>query len=147
MQRRCNLHYHFKTERLIVGGLFQRFERRLSGCMEAAASVSAIDDVWLALHLAFEAINEYRFVYRDVAFMLSEYPELEARAQALTADCLLASRSLCAGLNSSDVIHASDEEVEMPALQIVFAMTCWFSFRRLPPRKALNPHSEPALAA
>jgi hypothetical protein len=39
--------------------------------------------VWLSLHLAFEAINAYRFVYRDVDYLLNEYPELEARAQAL----------------------------------------------------------------
>ncbi len=142
-----NLHYHFKARQLIVGALFRRFEERLSACMDAAASVDALDDAWLALHLTFEAINEYRFIYRDVGHLLNEYPELEARAQALTARCLLASKSLCAGLKDAGVIEASDEEVEMLALQIVFATTCWFTFKRLTPKRGSQPHAEPALAA
>ena len=142
-----NLHYHFRTKELMVSGLFRRFETRLSECMNAAAAVRAIDDAWLALHLAFEAVNEYRFVYRDVAFLLSEYPQLEARAQLLTAHCLIASKSLCVALKETEVIEASNEDLEMLALQIVFALTCWFSFRRLTPKGAVNPPAEPALAA
>ncbi len=143
-----NLHYHFKAKQLIVVALFRHFEDRLSACMEAAAEVDALDDVWLALHLTFETINAYRFVYRDVDFLLNEIPELEARAQALTARNLLAARSLCIGLQRSGVIDAGDEAIEMLALQIVFSTTCWFSFKRLTPRRgAASPHAEPALAA
>lgn len=142
-----NLHYHFKAKQLIVGGLFRRFEERLLACMDAAASVHALDDAWLSLHLTFEAINEYRFIYRDVGFLLNEYPELEPRAQALTARSLLASKILCTGLKDAGVIEAGDEDVEMLALQIVFATTCWFSFKRLTPKRGSQPHAEPALAA
>ena len=142
-----NLHYHFKAKQLLVGTLFRRFEERLGACMEAAAEVDALDDVWLALHLTFEAINDFRFVYRDVDYLLNEYPEFEARAQALTAHNLLAAKSLCAGLKRAGVIDASDEAVEMLALQIVFATTCWFSFKRLTPRRSTPAHAEPALAA
>jgi AcrR family transcriptional regulator len=142
-----NLHYHFKAKQLIVTSLFRRFEERLAACMDAAAGVDAIDDVWLSLHLTFEAINEYRFVYRDVDYLLNEYPQLEARAQALTAHNLLAAKSLCAGLSDAGVIEANAEEVEMLALQIVFATTCWFSFKRLTPKRSTDPQAEPALAA
>jgi AcrR family transcriptional regulator len=142
-----NLHYHFKAKQLIVANLFRRFEERLSACMDAAATVDALDDAWLSLHLAFEAINEYRFIYRDVGHLLNEYPELEAHVQALTARCLLASKNLCAGLKDASVIEATDEQVEMLALQIVFAMNCWFTFKRLTPKRGGQPHAEPALAA
>ena len=142
-----NLHYHFKTKRLIVAWLFRRYEDRLEPCLAAAASATALDDLWLSLHLTFEAINAYRFVYRDVDFLLNEYPELEARAQALTARSLLASKSLCSGLQRSGVIDADAEEIEMLALQIVFATTCWFSFKRLTPKRGNGAHAEPALAA
>jgi AcrR family transcriptional regulator len=142
-----NLHYHFKTKQLIVAALFRRFEERLSACMDASANVDALDDAWLALHLTFEAINEYRFIYRDVGHLLNEYPELEARAQALTARSLLASKTLCTGLKDARVIEATDEDLEMLALQIVFATTCWFSFKRLTPKRATQVHAEPALAA
>ena len=143
-----NLHYHFKAKQLIVGTLFRHFEERVSACMEAAAEVDAIDDVWLSLHLTFEAINAYRFVYRDADYLLNEYPELEMRAQALTARSLLAARSLCTGLQRAGVIAAGAEEIAILALQIVFATTCWFTFKRLTPRRsAASAHAEPALAA
>ena len=93
-----NLHYHFKTKRLIVAWLFRRYEDRLEPCLAAAASATALDDLWLSLHLTFEAISEYRFIGRDMDHLLNESPELEARAQALTARQLLAAQSLCAGL-------------------------------------------------
>lgn len=142
-----NLHYHFKAKQLIVGTLFRHFEERLSACMAAAAEVDALDDVWLSLHLAFEAVNAYRFVYRDVDYLLNEYPDLEGRAQALTAGNLLAARSLCSGLQQAGVISAGAEEIEMLALQIVFSTTCWFSFKRLTPKRSTAAHAEPALAA
>ena len=154
-----NLHYHFKTKRLVVAGLFRRFEERLAACMDAAASVDALDDLWLSLHLTFETLNEYRFIYRDVDYLLHECPELEARAQALTARNLLCAKQLCVGLRDAGVIAANAEQVEMVALQIVFATTCWFSFKRLTPKREVkrdanrvsgsqaSPHAEPALAA
>jgi AcrR family transcriptional regulator len=142
-----NLHYHFKAKQLIVGVLFRRFEDRLSACMDVAATADALDDAWLSLHLAFEAIDEYRFVYRDMGVLLDEYPDLGASVQALTARSLLSARTLCTRLKDAGVIDASDEDVEMLAAQIVFAITGWFSFKRLVPRRAGQAHAEPALAA
>ena len=141
-----NLHYHFNTKQQIVEWLYRRFEDRVSPCIEAAASVNALDDLWLTLHLTFEAISEYRFIFRDIDYLLNEYPALEPRAQAMTARNLLAAKQLCAGLASSGVIEASSDEVEMLALQIVFATTCWFTFVRLTPQRDRS-RPEPGVAA
>ena len=134
-----NLHYHFKTKQQVVSRLFRRFESRIAPCLEAAAGVEAIDDVWLTLHMTFEAIDAYRFVYRDVAFLLHEYPDLEDGARGLVTANLIASRALCARLAAAGVLRASLEEVEMLALQMVFTTTCWFSFTRLTPREQAGP--------
>jgi AcrR family transcriptional regulator len=142
-----NLHYHFKTKQLIVTWLFRRFEDRIAPCIDAAATVTALDDLWLSLHLTFEAISAYRFVYRDIDYLLNEFPELEARAQALTARNVLAANGLCAGLAAAGVIDADAADVEMLALQIAFTTTCWFTFKRLTPRPQDGKHAEAALAA
>ena len=75
-----NLHYHFKTKQLIVDWLFRRFEERLERSNGSLGSIRAIDDLWLALHLRFEAISEYRFVCRDMAFLPANTPR-SARAR------------------------------------------------------------------
>ena len=142
-----NLHYHFKTKQQMVAWLFRRFEARLAPCLEATASASAIDDVWLTLHMTFEAIASYRFFYRDIAYLLNEYPELQDAAQALVAANLLAARQMCLGLTETGVMNASIEDVEMLALQMVFTTTCWFSFTRLTPRVSRGDNAEPGFAA
>jgi AcrR family transcriptional regulator len=142
-----NLHYHFRTKALIVTWLFRHFEERFAPCIDASASVTALDDLWLSLHLTFEAIDEYRFIYRDIEYLLREVPELQPRAQALTARNLLAAKALCGGLAATGVIQASAEDVEMLALQIVFSTTCWFSFQRLTPSQKGPVFGPAALAA
>ena len=142
-----NLHYHFKTKRLIVEWLFRRFEDRLSTLGDVAGSVRAIDDLWVALHLGFEAVNEYRFVYRDMAHLESEYPDTAARSRALMARNLLGARALCEALAAQGVIKATAEEAEMLALQIVFTSTCWLSFERLVAQNPTSPQADTGLAA
>jgi AcrR family transcriptional regulator len=143
-----NLHYHFKTKQAIVERLFLRFEDRLVPCIDAAATVTALDDLWLSLHLTFEAVSEYRFIYRDIGYLLNEFPSLEARSQALTERNVMASEALCAGLAAAGTIAATAEEVQMLALQLVFTTVCWFTFKRLTtPRHPASRHADAALAA
>ena len=142
-----NLHYHFKAKQLIVERLFRRFEERLELLNASVGEVRAIDDLWLALHLRFEAIDAYRFIYRDMGFLSSEYPALGQRAQALTARNLLAAQSLCEALAAAGVIEASQEQAQMLALQMVFTTTCWLSFERLVPGREALQQADPRLAA
>ena len=142
-----NLHYHFKAKQLIVERLFRRFEERLELLNASVGEVRAIDDLWLALHLRFEAIDAYRFIYRDMGFLSSEYPALGQRAQALTARNLLAAQSLCEALAAAGVIEATAEEAQMLALQMVFTTTCWLSFERLVPGREALQQADPGLAA
>ena len=143
-----NLHYHFKTKQAIVERLFVRFEDRLVPCIDAAATVTALDDLWLSLHLTFEAVSEYRFIYRDIGYLLNEFPALEARSHALTARNVMAAETLCAGLAAAGTIKASAEDVQMLALQLVMTTACWFTFKRLvSPREPASRHADAALAA
>ncbi len=142
-----NLHYHFKTKQLLVERLFGRFAQRLELLDAAYAGIGAIDDLWLSLHLRFEAINAYRFIYRDMAFLSSEYPALGRRAQDMTAQSLLAAQSLCEGLGAAGVVNASAEQARILALQLVFTTTCWLSFERLVPGRDADAQADPGLAA
>ena len=142
-----NLHYHFNAKQLIVERLFRRFEERLHLLNASAANVRAIDDLWLSLHLRFEAIDAHRVIYRDMAFLSAEYPVLGQRAQALTAQNLLAAQALCEALVAAGVIEATAEEAQILALQMVFTTTCWLTFERLVPGRDALQQADPGLAA
>ena len=141
-----NLRYHFRTKEQIVTWLFRRFAQRLEALNEATEGIDAIDDFWLALHLRFETIAEYRFIYRDIAFLAREYPALGVRAQAMTAADLLAAQSLVRQLAAAGVLQVSDEQARILTLQMIFTTTCWLTFERLLPGREED-DADPGLAA
>ncbi|MFT4103039.1 MAG: TetR/AcrR family transcriptional regulator [Burkholderiaceae bacterium] len=142
-----NLHYHFKTKQALVERLFSRFAQRLEELDAAYADIGAIDDLWLSLHLRFEAISEYQFIYRDMPYLSVEYPALGRRSQELTASNLVAAQALCEGLVAAGVMKASDEQARILALQLVFTTTCWLAFERLVPGRPPQKSADPGLAA
>ncbi len=141
-----NLYYHFKSKLQIVEWLLRRFEDEMRPFASAPESVAALDDLWLALHLAFEKISEYRFVYRDADFLMREYPQLAPRLQRLTAAWLATLRRLYHGLVAQGVLRAAPDEIDLLALHTTFTMTCWFSYARLMP-ETLGPDNDSGRAA
>ena len=141
-----NLHYHFKTKEQIVAVLFRRFEQKLDALANGFERIAAVDDFWLALHLQYETIGEYRFIYRDMAYLAREYPDLGLRVQALAAGNLLAAQALMTQLAAAGVLQANHEQARILALQIVFTTTCWLSFERFIPGRD-GRDIDPGLAA
>jgi AcrR family transcriptional regulator len=126
-----NLYYHFKNKEQIVEWLIRRFDERLVGIMSASAAVVALDEMWLVLHLMFEAIQEYRFIYRDVDYLVNATPRIAKRVQDITERQLNSVREMCHGLARASVILANSDEVDSLALQMTFTTTCWLTFVRL----------------
>jgi AcrR family transcriptional regulator len=73
-----NLYYHFRSKDEIVNTIFGTFEREIEGVLAAPAARQAnVEDMWLFLHVLFEAIWKYRFLYRDLNDLLSRNRLLE----------------------------------------------------------------------
>ncbi len=141
-----NLHYHFKSKEQLVEWLFRRLESELKPFTESSASLSALDDVWLALHLTFEVIEKYRFCYTDIDYLIREYPKFGERIQKMTLATIEAVRAMCQNLAQTGVIRVDGDEIDSLAFQIVFTATCWSTFTKLVGRKGADT-SAPALAA
>ncbi|MFT4193735.1 TetR/AcrR family transcriptional regulator [Ottowia sp.] len=142
-----NLHYHFNTKEKIVDWLLRRFEDRMNTLDASAAGIRAIDDLWLALHLRFEAIDAWRFVFRDMGHLALEYPALGRRIRELNGRSLLAAQALCESLAAQGVIEASAEQARTLALQFVFTTTCWLGFEQMVPGPGTGAQPDPGLAA
>jgi len=62
-----NLYYHYHSKEEIVVDLFAEFRREIETTLAAPeARLPNAEDCWLFLHLVFEAIWKYRFIYRDI---------------------------------------------------------------------------------
>jgi AcrR family transcriptional regulator len=129
-----NLYYHFASKEEIAEWLIRRFDDRIGVIAASADSVEALDDLWLTLHLLFEAIHEYRFIYRDVDYLLRTSAKIAQRVRQISLRTIQALRQMCHRLADASVIRAGSEEVDNLALQMVFTTTCWFTFTRLLPQ-------------
>ncbi len=128
-----NLYYHFKTKEQLVEWLFRRLEKEISPFTDASDSLTALDDVWLTLHLAFETIEKYRFVYVDIDHLAREYPRIGVRIRKMTAGAINTTRSMCRNLARDGVIVVESDQIDSLAFHIVLTATCWCTFARLVP--------------
>ena len=74
-----NLYYHFKSKTDILTEIFGWYELEMNQLLEAPSTEADIEDQWFFLHLIFENIAKYRFIYKDVVNVLERYEEIKQR--------------------------------------------------------------------
>lgn len=124
-----NLHYHFRTKPDLIEELFARFEQRMLGLLATPDEREPdIEDIWLFLHLAFEAIGDYRFFYRDLTDLCSRYRGLNQRFRGILLLSMRTARGLLEGLDDAGRLQASEAEMQALVRNIVLISTCWLAF-------------------
>ena len=125
-----NLYYHFRNKDDIIGELYAAYE---SGVTPLLASPPAAegDDLWFLLHLLFERMHEYRFLYRDLDEITSRNRKLAVRVadllRRLEGTVLELSRSLV----RNGRMRASDRELGALASNATLVSTYWMSWQRV----------------
>jgi AcrR family transcriptional regulator len=126
-----NLYYHFRNKDQIVDRLFDRFEERISIDLPEATGADAVEDLWLYLHLMFEAIWEYRFLYRNLDDIAGRNRRLRDHFNRIIEAKLGAVERLCRGLVAARLMRASPAEIHSLALNVLVVATYWLNFRAL----------------
>jgi AcrR family transcriptional regulator len=124
-----NLYYHFRSKDEIVNTLFAAFEREIEGVLAAPSARGAnAEDVWLFLHLLFEAIWRYRFLYRDLNDLLSRNRLLEVHFKRLLERKVEVATALCEGLVAAGEMKAAPKDIPALATNMVVVATYWLSY-------------------
>ncbi len=126
-----NLYYHFKSKGDIVTELYDWYERQIRELLEVPEVEISVDDQWLFLHLLFETIARFRFIYQDLVNVLSRYRHLESRFQRILKQKYEASNRICQSFRNQGILNASDHETQALCHQIVLTITYWLSFEML----------------
>jgi AcrR family transcriptional regulator len=125
-----NLYYHFRSKDDIISLLFQQFERRMDAALQAPARrVPDMEDMWLYLHLVFENIWEYRFLYRDLDNILSRNKKLRTHFRRILERKVNTATAICKGLVEAGVMTASSEDIAALARNIAVVATYWLNFQ------------------
>jgi AcrR family transcriptional regulator len=140
-----NLYYHFGSKDEIVNTLFAQFEREIDGVLAApTARATNVEDVWLFLHILFESIWRYRFLYRDLNDLLSRNRLLEVHFKRLLAAKVRTATSLCESLAVGGEMRATPQEIPALATNMVVVMTYWLSYAYV--QNPRNPNEGETLA-
>lgn len=134
-----NLHYHFRTKQKLIEELFRHFEGRMLKLLSAPDRRPAeIDDIWLYLHLLFETIGEYRFLYRDLTDLCARYRGLHRRFRAILQLSMDTAGNLCDGLSAAGRMDITRRERAALLRNILLVATYWIAFDTI-----LEPGEEP----
>ncbi|GHE37818.1 TetR/AcrR family transcriptional regulator [Vulcaniibacterium thermophilum] len=124
-----NLYYHFRNKDDIIEHLFARFEERMDAALaEPQDRLPGLEDIWLQLHLVFECIWDYRFLYRDLVEILSRNRRLRLRFARILRRADGQAREVMAGLHQAGVMRASREEQAATATNILVVATFWLNY-------------------
>ena len=138
-----NLYYHFRNKDQIVEQLFARFEERIDVAPPLQATehwlgrpAEAIEDLWLYLHLMFEEIHAYRFLYRNLDDLVGRSRKLRDRFNRIARRKRDAIVTLCEGLVSAGSMRATPAEIRALAQNVLVVSTYWLNYRALDVRRS-----------
>ena len=135
-----NLYYHFHNKDEIIESLFADFERGIEETLTAPVRRPPnVEDIWLFLHLVFEGIWKFRFLYRDINELLSRNRMLETHFKRIVAHKIHTATAICRGLVATGDMKASPAEIQALAVNMTIVATYWLSFEFVrDPRKKIG---------
>ena len=124
-----NLYYHFRNKDDIIEQLFAGYEARMDTALAAPEGrLPGLEDIWLQLHLVFECIWDYRFLYRDLVDILSRNRRLRLRFARILKRADEQAHTVMRGLVQAGVMRASADEVNAAATNILVLATFWMNY-------------------
>ena len=124
-----NLYYHFRNKDDIIEQLFARYEERMDAALATpSARLPGLEDIWLQLHLVFECIWDYRFLYRDLVEILSRNRRIRLRFARILKRADDSAHLVMRGLSQAGIMRASATELAGTATNILVIATFWLNY-------------------
>jgi AcrR family transcriptional regulator len=132
-----NLYYHYHSKEAIVADLFAEFRREIETTLAAPEQrLPNAEDCWLFLHLVFEAIWKYRFIYRDINDLVTRYHPISVQFRRILAHKVRVAEQILGGLVKAGQMRAQPSEISTVAQNIVLVASYWMSFENARDPKA-----------
>ncbi|MGQ0800853.1 MAG: TetR/AcrR family transcriptional regulator [Pseudomarimonas sp.] len=124
-----NLYYHFRNKDDIIEQLFALFEEKLDRALVVPEDrLPGLEDIWLQMHLVYECIWEYRFLYRDLVDILSRNRKLRLHFGRILKRGSENATEVLRGLVQAEVMRASADEIRATANNILLISTFWLNY-------------------
>jgi len=127
-----NLYYHFRNKDEIIGELYDAYEASVAPLLAVPVDPPpGVEDLWFLLHVLFERMADYRFLYRDLDEITSRNRKLASRFADLLGRLHATVLGLCRSLMQAGRMRASEREVGALATNASLVCTYWMSWQRV----------------
>lgn len=124
-----NLYYHFRSKDDIALELFKRYLLLVQPMLELdEESTREAEDLWLRLHLIFEAMGRFRFLFRDLTDLHARVNNLKRAFNGLLGRQRNTLLALIRGLQKNGVMQIGEHDSEVLADNMLLLMTYWIPF-------------------
>ncbi len=138
-----NLYYHFRNKDEIIQHLFSDFEKQIDiGPGPIDDAPSAMEDMWLYLHMMFERIWQYRFLYRNLDDLMARDAKLRSHFNIIIGHKREAIRAMCTSLVEARAMRATPPVIEALAENILVVATYWLNYENLKHRAGIQDDPE-----
>src|SRR5690554_7064401 len=91
----------------------------------------SLDQQSFFLHLLFEAVARYRFLYQDLENVLSRYERLQLHFKRILKKKTETFRGICESLRNQNMMSADQEEVDSLCEQLTLTACYWSAYDTL----------------
>ena len=124
-----NLYYHFRNKDDIVEQLFAVYETRMDQALVAPSDrLPNLEDIWLQLHLVFECMWDFRFLYRDLVDILSRNRKLKLHFGRMLNRAAVSAGDVLKGLAEAGILRATADEIRASAENVLLVASFWLNF-------------------
>jgi AcrR family transcriptional regulator len=124
-----NLYYHYRNKDDIVEQLFARYEARMDlALLVPDGRLPTLEDVWMQLHLVFECMWTFRFLYRDLVDIVSRNRKLKQHFARILNRAAASAEKVLKGLARAEIMRATPDEIHATAENVLLIATFWLNY-------------------
>lgn len=125
-----NLYYHFRNKSDIIYQLFREYEKRVGEYLDVPDSRAlTLEDMMFYLESVFDGLWRYRFLHRDLEYLLDRDTRLRSDYREFANRCLVSISRIFSKLADSGIIEPQPDSLRSAmSLNVWLVITNWMAF-------------------